>query len=494
MTASYGGQRIAAVNAAANMQGIKPGFSLADARAKLPNIAVEQANLTDDLKALNKLAESCKRYSPWTAVDPLGDGLLTNMSGSKGIWINATGCAHLYRGERPLIKDLYNRCIQAGYESRIGLADTAGAAWAAARFSNVPFCIIPPRGQRESLSSYPVTALRLDPKILEKLENLGLRHIYDLYEIPRASLVSRFGKQTLDRLDQMLGQIDEPISPRWSVSDHYARIMFAEPIAQIEDINLALYKLLTEICSSLKTSNLGARRLELTTFQVDNSFTRLKIGTSYASRDPDHLARLFRENLHSLNPGFGIEVIVLVATETNTFTACQINSGGKINHNADENVAKLIDRLSGRLGINNIVRLQPFESHLPEYATQKFSALKTPVSSNSWKGPNYHPQRPVRLLHQPLPIDVIALIPDGPPITFIWHKQQHKISHAEGPERISPEWWRLTQLQTRSHPLTKKTRDYYQIEDQNGQRYWVYRDGFFCPEKPPSWYLHGFFA
>ena len=44
----------------------------------------------------------------------------------------------------------------------------------------------------------------------------------------------------------------------------------------------------------------------------------------------------------------------------------------------------------------------------------------------------------------------------------------------------------------KSRRMRKGTR--FQIQDQNGQRYWVYRDGFFCPEKPPNWYLHGFFA
>jgi protein ImuB len=506
VTTQHGGQRIAAANAAADGQGIRPGLSLADARALFPDLAVTTADPAADLKALDKLAQACERYTPWTALDPLGGGLLTNMSGSAGLWLDVTGCAHLFSGERALLKDFRGRCNQAGYLPRIGLADTPGAAWAAARFSETSFSIIPPKAQRTYLAGFPIAALRLDPATLEGLESLGLRRITDLYEMPRGPLSSRFGGQALRRLDQMLGRLEEPLSPRRAVPAHAARLAFAEPIGRTEDISLALDKLLAQLCPGLEEASLGARRLQLTVFRVDNTWNRLEIGTSQASRDPDHLTRLFRDDLDTLDPGFGIEVIALAATETNALTARQIDIAGKTAHQAHENAAKLVDRLSGRLGPRNVVRLHPVESHLPERASEARPALKTTLNSlhksspanNNWQSParrpHHHPARPIQLLTQPLPIDVIAPVPDGPPVMFLWRRQQHKVIRAEGPERISPEWWRPTQLQTRSRSLTQETRDYYRLEDQNGQRYWVYRAGLYRPDKPPGWFLHGFFA
>lgn len=490
----HGGQRITAVNMAAKMQGIKPGLLLADARIQFPNLIVKQANPKADLKALGKLAKACERYSPWTAIDPLGNGKLASMSGSKGIWIDITGCAHLYKGERPLVEDLRDRCIQADYQPRIGLADTPGAAWAAARFSNASFCIIPPQTQRENLSTYPITALRLDPSTLKKLESFGLRHIYDLYGKPRAPILSRFGDKVLKRLDQMLGRIEEPISPRQSATLHYTRMVFAEPIGRTEDVKLVLNKLLKKLCLSFEVKNLGVLQLELLIFRVDNSWARLRIGTSQASRNPDHLELLFRKDLEALNLGFGIEVASLIATETSALNARQIDIEGKISHRPNDNSAKLVDRLSGRLGMKNIVRLQPIKSHLPECATRTLPALETSFSKNNWRNFNRHPQRPIQLLQQPLPIEVIASAPDGPPVMFLWRKQQHRIVSAAGPERISPEWWRPTQLRIHTHPVTQETRDYYRLEDQNGQRFWVFRKGFYRLTRPPIWYLHGFFA
>ncbi|MBT7956536.1 MAG: DNA polymerase Y family protein [Rhodospirillaceae bacterium] len=516
------------------------------------------------MKALDKLAAACERYTPWTAIDPLGGGLLTDMSGSGGLWLDVTGCAHLYagvgagenqseeflealkdpphpylpppnklgregaivathsiqsppslrgrvrvggaltnstentgvnKGEEALVKDLRDRCLEAGYQPRIGLADTPGAAWAAARFGDTPYTIIPQKAHQYSLAALPIAGLRLDTATLEGLESLGLRHIGDLYEMPRAPLASRFGGQALRRLDQLLGRLEEPISPRRPAPSHFARLVFAEPIGRSEDISLALDKLLAELCEDLEETTLGARRLELIIFRVDNTRDSLVIGTSQPSRDADHLARLFRDDLDTLDPGFGIEVIVLAASETNALAARQIDIAGKTAQQANENAAKLVDRLSGRLGSHNVIRLHPVESHLPECASETRPALKASVTDEkNWQGPLRRPPRPLQLLTQPLPIDVMAPVPDGPPVMFRWRKQQHKITRAEGPERISPEWWRPTQLQTRSRSLTKETRDYYRLEDQNGNRYWVYREGLYRPDKPPGWYLHGFFA
>jgi len=463
-----------------------------------PDLIVKQADPAADLKALDKLAAACERYTPWTAIDPLGGGLLTDMSGSGGLWLDISGCAHLYAGERSLVKDLRDRCLQAGYQPRIGLADTPGAAWAAARFGETSCSIIPEKAHQHSLATLPIAGLRLDTATLEGLESLGLRQIGDLYEMPRAPLASRFGGQALRRLDQLQGRLEEPISPRRPAPSHFARLVFAEPIGRSEDIGLALDKLLATLCPELEEANLGARRLELIIFRVDNTRASLIIGTSQPSREPDHLARLFRDDLDTLDPGFGIEVVVLAASETNALAARQIDIAGKTAHQAHENAAKLVDRLSGRLGSHNVIRLHPVESHLPECASETRpilnSGLKKSKSEISWQGPLRRPARPLQLLTQPLPIDVMAPVPDGPPVMFRWRKQQHKITRAEGPERISPEWWRPTQLQTRSRSLTREIRDYYRLEDHNGNRYWVYREGLYRPDKPPGWYLHGFFA
>ncbi len=109
------------------------------------------------------------------------------------------------------------------------------------------------------------------------------------------------------------------------------------------------------------------------------------------------------------------------------------------------------------------------------------------------------PRRPPFVFQRPEPISVIAEVPDGPPARFTWRRVERRIARAEGPERIAPEWWRaigIAQDQKRPRP-----RDYYDIEDDTGARYWVFRHGLYGGAEdesgdgdPPRWFLHGVFA
>src|SRR4051812_28528804 len=162
VTAIHGGQRLAAVNDAAAGRGLAPGTPLADARALCPDVRITPATPEADLAALDRLAVACERYTPWTATDPLGGGLLSSMGGAAGLWLDVTGCTHLFGGEDALLDDLVTRCARAGYLARAALATTPGAAWAFARFGNAQILNIPREEQRARLVQLPVAALRLD--------------------------------------------------------------------------------------------------------------------------------------------------------------------------------------------------------------------------------------------------------------------------------------------------------------------------------------------
>jgi protein ImuB len=87
---------------------------------------------------------------------------------------------------------------------------------------------------------------------------------------------------------------------------------------------------------------------------------------------------------------------------------------------------------------------------------------------------------------------VIAPVPDGPPVLFRWRRTRYLIARCEGPERIGPEWW-LTHGGHDAEQLSR-IRDYYRVEDNDGLRFWIYREGFYRPDRPPRWYLHGMFG
>jgi protein ImuB len=96
--------------------------------------------------------------------------------------------------------------------------------------------------------------------------------------------------------------------------------------------------------------------------------------------------------------------------------------------------------------------------------------------------------RPLLLLPRREPTEVVALIPEGPPRQFRWRGVRHQVAHAQGPERIAPEWWRQSDGEAAE-------RDYYTVEDSAGRRFWLYRAGLYGQgETPPQWFIHGVFG
>lgn len=519
--AALGGRALlAAVDEAAAAAGLVPGMALADARALIPDLAVRLADPAGDAAALARLAEWCSRYSPWVAVD-----------GADGLFIDVTGCAHLFGGEAALLADLGHRLGRLGHGVRPALADTPGAAWAAARFAGPRFgadgaaegAILPPGTTREAIAGLPVAALRLGAALAAELERLGLKTVADLYPLPRAALLRRFGPEPGRRLDQALGRIEEPINPRLPASPRVARLAFAEPVIEAEGIAAALDRLLTVLCRHLATEALGARRLRLALYRVDGGLQRFTVGTSRPNRDALSLRRLFAAALERVDPGFGIEAMVLMAeaaepldplqmvlaeagagapspaerpvpeadaaAATGTASAATIDTEVGLPSSTAEPVAKtlppavdpvalaaLADRFANGREPAPLARPALCESHLPERAVLEVRAFAR--AAGSWPDAA---RRPVRLLACPEPVETEPASPEALPTSFRWQARPHHIRMAEGPERIAPEWWRPA--------ASPGTRDYYRVEDSEGRRFWLYRDA-----AAARWYLHGLFA
>ena len=461
---------------------------LAEARAQLPELDVQPADPDGDAAALKRLAAWCGRYSPWTAPDPHG-----GEGGGAGVWIDATGCAHLFGGEAAMLSDLCHRLGRLGFTARAAMADTPGAAWALARFATdarLTTLVAPEGALRGYLNPLPPAALRLDAADCELLHRLGLRRIGDLMNVPPAALAPRVGRQVASRLDQALGRLSEPIDPLMPVPSLRVRRAFAEPIGTRDDLAAAIEALIAGLCRRLEEVGQGARRLELTLYRVDGSLQPVQLGTSRASREADHLKRLFAERLDDLDAGFGVEVMTLAATSAERLAAGQLALGRK--HAAAHGragdpkgagaLSGLIDRLEARLGGGTVTRPRPRGSHLPERAVAPGPAFAG-EKRQDW--PTTGP-RPVRLVEPPQPLDATAGVPDGPPARIRLSGLTHRVTGAHGPERISPEWWRPDSLH-RDTPKGAGVRDYYRLETAEGRRYWVFRSG-------NRWYLHGLFA
>jgi protein ImuB len=475
--------RLCAMNAAASALGLKPGLSLADARAMHPAIAVAQDDPQADVALLETIADWCDRYTPLVGLDA-PDGLI----------LDITGCAHLFGDERSMARDIVARLARQGFEARAGVAGTVGCAWAVARCGDRR--LVAGQGTRDALLPLPLAALRIDQGAVDALAQAGLKRIADVIARPRASLAARFGQEFLRRLDQAVGVEEESIRPRLPLPSYVAERRFPDPVALQSDVLATIAQLAHELGAVLERHGEGARRLLVTLFRADGKVYRIAAGASEPLRDAERIRRLFVERLNAVgedcDPGFGYDVIRLSALVSERLDPAQTGFGGA-DHAAE--FAHLIDRLSARFGAERLTRPVPRDTHSPELAIAAVPAQRArtggaaaPVLRDGLVQDSLAPLRPLRLFERPEQVEALAEVPDGPPVRFRWRRVLHEVAASEGPERIAMEWWHDAQGRA-------LTRDYFRVESRDGLRVWLYREGLYGREtQHPRWFLHGLFA
>jgi protein ImuB len=320
--------------------------------------------------------------------------------------------------------------------------------------------------------------LRLEPEILERLQKLGFRTIGPLLSMPAPTLRRRFGATLLTRLDQALGKINEVLVPIAPPVPYVERLPCLEPVRTAVGIEMAIEKLLSELCLRLQAEGKGLRKAVLKCIRIDGRTVQAGIATNRGSHSVSHLLKLFGLQIARIEPALGIELFVLEASKVEDMETVQEQIWAVDRGLADTALAELLDRVAGKVGAEAIRRYLPAEHYWPERSIKVATSL-TEEPQVAWP----EQMRPIRLLHTPEPIEVMALVPDNPPKTFIYKDKRHHIIKADGPERIGREWWQDK----------GEHRDYFIVEDSEGQRYWVFRSGHY-DGGDARWYLHGYFA
>ncbi|HET9745182.1 MAG TPA: DNA polymerase Y family protein [Chitinophagaceae bacterium] len=490
VTPDHGRMLITAANEKAIEQSIYAGMVAADAKAIRPSLTVIDDPPGLAQRLLKRIAGWCIRFSPCVTVD-----------GDEGLILDATGCTHLWGGDADYANDITARFRKYGYTVRVAIADTIGAAWALSRYGKDE-CIIEPGQQSAALLCLPGAALRLDNDTVERLNKLGLRQVKDFIGIPKSALRRRFGRsevrsrksdfrpQTSDlrlqtshvgiitRINQALGLEEEFIQPVHPPAPYQERLPCLEPIVTATGIEIALQRLLDALSKRLKQEGKGIRKAVLKCYRVDGKIEAIEIGTIRASHHAEHLFRLFELKISSVEPGLGIELFILEATKVEDHLSSQEtiwkSSGGL----QDERISELLDRLSTRIGVDSIRRYLPAEHYWPERSVKAALSLDEEATT-TWK---VERPRPLQLLSRPEPIEVMAPVPDYPPMNFRYKGKLHTIIKADGPERIEQEWW----MEQGQH------RDYYYAEDEEGCRYWLFRLGHYA-DASYKWFVHGYF-
>jgi protein ImuB len=484
--ATRGALRLFSTDPAADAAGLRPGMALADARAIRPDLETVEAD-GGERAALESMADWARRFTP-----------LAGRDGRDGLMLDVAGCAHLFGGEAGLLAECLDRFAAQGFAPVGVIAETPAAARSLTRAGRS--LVVPTGEARRAVDPLPVEALCLEPEVAEGLRAAGLRRIGDCLLRPRAPLAARFGQGLLDRLDEAAGlAAPSPITPRFPAPVYLVERRFQDPIAREEDVLAAAARLAGDLCRLFERHGEGGLRFELALFRLDGAVRRLTVSTARPTRRPEALLRLLRERLGGLadplDPGFGYDLVRLAALaaerlEDGAPAMPGLRPAQPRDAGADAG-ADLVDRLAARLGPGAVLRPVLADAHLPELAgglaraaaaerrsARLDQAMPIPLA------PGEGPRRPIRLFANPEPVEAMAEIPDGAPLRFRWRRALHEVARAEGPERILPPWW--------SH--AGPPRDYFRIEDREGRRFWLYREGLYGHAGAPRWFMHGLFG
>jgi protein ImuB len=495
-TNGSGGPRIAALNETAEQEGLTVGESLSDARAKAGILQVRAVDAEADDAALRRLALWATRYTP--TASPWNEN-----NGADGFFLDIEGSAHLFGGEAKLIADLAARLSRFGLPARLAVAATPGTAWALSRFHRSPLLVLPCGQEAAALAGLPIEALRLSPETRTALRRLGFKSVGTLIDKPRAPFAARFAAELLRRLDQALGRVDEPLVPVVEPPVYHSLHYLLEPIVTQQAIVARASRLMQNLVHVLTRDGAGARALRLCLYRVDGAVETLDIGLTLPTRSVSHVARLINLKLEAIaameDAGFGFEAIGLAVTRAELMPPRQTEFISTVAGDSTERCADLIDALRQRLGPHRVRRFAPVARHLPERA-ETLAPIDSQASACARSWPEPQQARPLLLLPHAEPAEkVTALVPDGPPRRFGWRGVTYEIKTSQGPERIASEWWRAPPPYP--PPLAGEgkgggpTRDYYLVEDAEGHRFWLYREGLYGRETAKaSWFVHGLFA
>ncbi|MEM0907397.1 MAG: DNA polymerase Y family protein [Pseudomonadota bacterium] len=478
---------VEALNAVAAGEGLEPGMTLSETRAQVPHVEVAAADPQGDDKALHKIARALERYTPFVGLDA-PDGLMLDIS----------GCAHLFGGEEAMMDDVIARLAGWGYESACAICDNPALSSAVARFGGGG--IVREGEALPAIAQLPVAALRLPEEIATVLNRLGLKTVEQLYAQPRTPLMRRFGVALARRMDQALGLESEPITPLSPVEPFVAERRFAEPLMSMDAIGACVTGLAEALGRSMGVKGEGARRLVLRLFHADGAVREARVGTAEPLIDAEHMAALLMPRIEALSARIedesGIDLLRLSAAETGPRQVEQVDFCRE--RDAMASLSGLIDTLSARFGPSSVQRFVPADTHQPIEADRRMEA-QTLAGDAAWPDHNESerawalhadtaptPRRPLRLFHPPEPVEALASVPEGPPVRFVWRRAFYHVVAAEGPERISANWW----ASEAAH-----TCDYFAVEDTKGRRFWLFRQGLYGRETNEArWFMHGMFA
>ena len=426
-------------------------MSLATACALAPALNHRQRDPAAEAAALGQIAAWAVQFTPAVSLQP-----------PRGLLLEVEGSLRLFGGIGNILESIKRGIADMEFTVSIACAPTASAAWLLAR-GGAERVFAGARAIRDAISPLPVRVLDCDAQALETLAAIGVRSLGDLLSLPRDGVARRFGQRVLDQLDRALGLLPEArvfftAPPRFD-----AALELAAGVASAEVLLFPAKRLLTQLAGYLAARCAGVQRFRLALEHEDAPETALEIGLATPSRNAGRFVILVRERLAATTLAAPVTRVRLEAGEILTL-AGDTGSLFPDRMNDPGDWARLVERLSARLGQEAVHGLSPRAEHRPERAWQA-------TAPGAGAGQAARSPRPLWLLERPRPLDEV----DSKP-----HYHDGPLSLIAGPERIESGWWDEADVK----------RDYFIAQTPDRATLWVYRDR----RQPGGWFLHGIFG
>jgi protein ImuB len=513
---------------------------------------VDHDDPASDHAALVRLARWCRRFSPTVMLEE--SSMLGNLRGKLGqecIHLDVTGTAGFFGGEATLARTAVWALAARGVHARAAIADTLVAASAAVRHTDLLASgtadhalvgqenrkhenrkqrwVVVPSGETAAwLAPLPVAALRFTRDVLATLHEVGVESVGEMLRLPSTSLASRFPPQVSCRRAQLLGTLadsGDSLASGTTELEELPQAMesFEVPVSigeMGEDAVAAVIERLLAVCVApliARGEGVLALQVRLEVSSTGHAATVMDVGLFRPSGSVRHLLDLVRLRMSRVRPPREITALAVnvvaagpIACRQQSlfadFLSGDASSGGgsETAESRNASVDMLLDRLLGRLGGPGasaaVFVPQSVADPQPEHAwiASPHGVARSPEAGQSKYSGG---RRPIWMPPRPVPLDthgcdgtddgVVGSISSSRrsdidacpfPKVFRFGGRVQRVVAAHGPERIETAWWR--------GPTVR--RDYYVLETDSGERFWVFRR--LGRRSADGWFLHGVFA
>lgn len=342
-------------------------------------------------------------------------------------------------------------------------------------------------------SGLPLDTLSAACDHLEVLAHLGCRSWGDVEKLPRDGLTRRFGKELRAALDLAYGL--QPESHDWlMLPDAFEQKLELPALAEsAPELMWSANRLLAALQIWLRARQRGVVAIELQWTLDLRRFNgielpphqQITVRTAEPTQDMAHLRRLLTERLALTTLAAPASWLRLRSVETTPWAGVSTSFLPEDNRKGDR-LHELVERLSARLGPQQVLRAVAQADHRPECKQAWRPALQGLEGRDPAPPSASQPDAlfPPWLLREPLRLE----LRDGRPC------YRGVLRRLAGPQRLEAGWWGVpAQGEGRGRPAV---RDYYIAESPEAGLVWIFRErsSDFLSEEAPRWFLQGLYA